>query len=337
MADFTQSIPEPIADLPTLAGLLKFWNEEVCKKARAGKSFIYSVVLATDGAAAGKNVVFFKDTESEPLEPKLLKDFPGTLSDDEVENQIAGIEEKENLVVRSYSIVLLGGEKRWVAFFDAAPAVKSPEPATAGNGPAGNMTFDATRKAVLNRGQPPVAFLRELVAWGKTAPESIFADQPGNEKDVYASVTNELGPFGDIFHRKACMLEVMRVLAGFESSWDWNEGIDTTRASADTPQNSEAGAWQVSADSLPFGQDLKDLVQREVGNLNGVDFQNAMKTKHALAMEYVARLMRHTMKHNGPLYKERGKFPANLQGREHSIYPWLSRDAVAEFQQRLTT
>jgi N-acetylmuramoyl-L-alanine amidase len=135
MADFTLSIPAPIEDLPTLAGLVKFWNEEVCKKERAGKSFIYSVVLATDGVAAGKNVVFFKDTESEPLEPKLLKDFPGTLSDDEVENQIAGIEEKENLVVRSYSIVLLGGEKSWVAFFDAAPAVESSNMKTGGGQP----------------------------------------------------------------------------------------------------------------------------------------------------------------------------------------------------------
>ena len=45
---------------------------------------------------------------------------------------------------------------------------------------------------------------------------------------MYASVITELGPFEDILHRKACMLEVMRVLARFESSWKWNEGIDTT-------------------------------------------------------------------------------------------------------------
>jgi hypothetical protein len=128
------------------------------------------------------------------------------------------------------------------------------------------------------------------------------------------------------------MLEVMRVLAGFESSWKWNEGIDATRVAADTSQNSETGAWQVSADSVAFGQDLKDLVMREVGTLNGIEFQKAMKANHPLAMEYVARLMRHTMRHNGPLFKDRSKFKGELREKEQSIYPWLSREAVAEFQ-----
>lgn len=199
-------------------------------------------------------------------------------------------------------------------------------------GPTPAGEFVKTRVKVLNRGIPSPEFLQELVAWGKTAPDEIFVDKQTKEKDVYASVTKELGPFGDMLHRKACMLEVMRVLAGFESSWDWNEGIDTTRATADTPQNSEAGAWQVSADSLAFGQDLKDLVKREVGSVKGVEFQKAMKANHALAMEYVARLMRHTMKHNGPLYKDRSKFKGKLREKEQSIYPWLSRDAVGEFQ-----
>ena len=149
---------------------------------------------------------------------------------------------------------------------------------------------------------------------------------------MYASVTEELGPFNTIPYRKACMLEVMRVLAGFESSWDWNAGTDTSRISKDTPENTEAGAWQVSADSLAFGQDLKDLVMREVGTLNGIEFQKAMKANHPLAMEYVARLMRHTMRHNGPLFKDRSKFTGKLREKEQSIYPWLSREAAEEFQ-----
>jgi peptidoglycan hydrolase-like protein with peptidoglycan-binding domain len=207
------------------------------------------------------------------------------------------------------------------------------KPAAGAPTPAGK--FVRTLAKVFNRGNPKPEFLQELVAWGRTAPEAIFADQPGNEKDVYASVITELGPFEDITHRKACMLEVMRVLAGFESSWNWNEGIDTTRVTADTPENSEAGAWQVSADSLRLGQDLKDLVKREAGTLNGVEFQRAMKANHPLAMEYIARLMRHTRKQNGPLYKgnERSVFSRpELRKEEQSIYPWLSRDAVAEFQ-----
>ena len=211
-----------------------------------------------------------------------------------------------------------------------------PVSAPAEDKPAPVGRFSKTRASVLNRGTPSPEFLQELVAWGRTAADEIFAERrPGKEPDVYASVKKELGPYGDMLHRKACMLEVMRVLAGFESSWDWNEGVDTTRAAADTPQNSEAGAWQVSSDSLAFGQDLKDLVKREVGSLNGVAFQRAMKADHALAMEYVARLLRYTMRHNGPLYRDRTKFPPALRGEKHSIFPWLSRDAVAEFQAML--
>ena len=77
---------------------------------------------------------------------------------------------------------------------------------------------------VFTRGIPPLGFLQELVAWGKMAPDEIFVDQPGNEKDVYASVITELGPFEDITHRRACMLEVMRVLAGFELLMEMEHG-----------------------------------------------------------------------------------------------------------------
>jgi hypothetical protein len=115
------------------------------------------------------------------------------------------------------------------------------------------------------------------------------------------------------------MLEVMRVLAGFESSWDWNEGRDITNETSVTPETIEAGAWQVSANSMNFGQELKDLVRAKVGTLDGTAFQKAMKQNHPLAMEYIARLLRRTTAHNGPVAR-------------HEIDPWLRRDAVAEFQ-----
>jgi hypothetical protein len=73
------------------------------------------------------------------------------------------------------------------------------------------------------------------------------------------------------------MLEIMRVLAGFESSWDWNAGVDTTNPTSTTPDTIETGAWQVSASSMAFGQELKDLVLNKVGSLDGNDFQRAMK------------------------------------------------------------
>jgi hypothetical protein len=44
-----------------------------------------------------------------------------------------------------------------------------------------------------------------------------------------------------------------------------------------------------------------------------------MKSDHPLAMEYIARLLRRTTQHHGPV-------------RDHHIDAWLRRDAVAEFQ-----
>jgi hypothetical protein len=179
------------------------------------------------------------------------------------------------------------------------------------------MSFQAAREKVLNRGRPPEAFLDELVTWGRTAPDDIFAPNPN--ADIYANVVGELGPWTGAQHRRAAMLEVLRVLAGFESSWNWKAGVDTTNPDSVTPNTIEAGAWQVSANSMNFGQELKDLVLAKVGSLDGDAFQAAMKQDHRLAMEYVARLLRRTVKHHGPV-------------KRREINPWLRRDALAEFQ-----
>lgn len=178
------------------------------------------------------------------------------------------------------------------------------------------MAFRATKQKVLNRGIPPDSFLNELIAWGRAAPDDIFA--PNENADVYSSVVEVLGPWQGLPHRRAAMLEVMRVLAGFESSWNWNAGVDTTNPTSTTPTTIEAGAFQVSANSMSFGPELKDLVLRRVGSLDGNAFQRAMKRDHVLAMEYIARLLRRTVNHNGPV-------------KRHEIDAWLRRDAVDEF------
>jgi hypothetical protein len=182
------------------------------------------------------------------------------------------------------------------------------------------MTYSATKQHVFNRGIAPDSFLDQLVAWGKTAPDEIFA--PNTVSDIYSSVKNTLGPWEGIEHRRAVMLEVMRVLAGFESSWRWNEGRDTSNPDSDTPEEIEAGAWQVSANSMNFGRELKDLVRERTGTLDPVAFQENMKADHLLAMEYIARLLRRTIRHNGPV-------------RDGHIHMWLRRDAVSEFQELL--
>ena len=182
--------------------------------------------------------------------------------------------------------------------------------------------FDKTLNKVSNRGRPNPDFLQELVAWGKTASNEIFIDKQTEEKDVYASVQRELGPYGDLIHRKACMLEVMRVLAGFESSWKWNTGRDTNNPDENSPDTISAGPFQVSANSLGFGEDLKDLVEPfgiRNAKRDGDAFQDLMKTNHTVAFNYISRLLRHTIRHNGPV-------------KRSEINPWLSREAVAEFK-----
>jgi len=177
--------------------------------------------------------------------------------------------------------------------------------------------YNATKQHVKNRGVPPDDFLDELVAWGESAPDEIFA--PNKFSDVYSSVSSTLGPWTGLPHRRAVMLEVMRVLGGFESSWNWNEGRDVTNSTSVTPDTIEAGLWQVSANAMSCGQELKDLILAKVGTLDGDAFQKAMKEDHKLAMEFVARLLRRTTHHNGPVLR-------------HEIDEWLRRDAVAEFQ-----
>jgi len=198
------------------------------------------------------------------------------------------------------------------------------KPAAGPPTPAGK--FVKTRVKVLNRGIPPVDFLQELVAWGKTASADIFVDKETQETDVYASVKKDLGPFNDILYRKAGMLEVMRVLAGFESSWKWNTGRDTTNPDENSPDTISAGPFQVSANSMGFGQDLRDLVAPHgIRNAkrDGDAFQALMKTNHTVAFNYISRLLRHTIRHNGPV-------------KRCEINRWLSRDAAKEFQQLLT-
>ena len=184
------------------------------------------------------------------------------------------------------------------------------------------MDFHATKQPVANRGVPPDSFLDQLVAWGRNAPDEIFIRNANT--DIYSHVFGVLGPWEDLRHRRAVMLEVTRVLAGFESSWDWNEGVDVNNPTSVTPDTIEAGAWQVSANSMHFGDELKNLVLSKVGSLDGNDFQRAMKADHPLAMEYVARLLRRTVNHHGPV-------------KRHEIDPWLRRDAVTEFQTLLDT
>jgi len=178
-------------------------------------------------------------------------------------------------------------------------------------------TFVACRTKVANRGKPPNSFLNELVDWAKDAPDEIFVR---NEiHDVYSNVAGELGPYQNFTHRKAVMLEVLRVLGGFESTWDWNEGVDTTNPNSNTSCTEEAGIFQCSGDSMDIDASLKALLVKETGKNDCETFKTETKANHPFAMEYCARLLRFTVGHHGPV-------------RDRKINEWLKRDAVAEFE-----
>lgn len=181
------------------------------------------------------------------------------------------------------------------------------------------MNFHATKKHVSNRGVPPDTFLTELVLWGKDAPEEIFAVNR-NDNDIYTLIRPELGPWASMIHRRAAMLEAMRVHAGFESSWNWQEGVDLTNKTSQAHiEGQETGAFQVSFDSTYLGNGAMKPFAKAHGIETAEKFIPAMKADRPLALEYYARLVRVSIQWAGPL-------------KRHEINPSLSRESVAEFE-----
>ncbi len=188
------------------------------------------------------------------------------------------------------------------------------------------MRFQATKKPVNGRGVTPTSFLVELVNWIGPAPAEIFAPNDDPE-DVYNRMRPILGPWTSELHRKAAMAELLRCLGGFESSWDFNEGVDKTNATSQRLiVGQETGVFQVSYDSLGLDlvgsdrmDDLHQCVRRYCGGLEVQKFIDTMKSNHEFAFEYAARLLRNSYFWDGPI-------------KRHEIDSSLSREAVAEFQ-----
>lgn len=184
---------------------------------------------------------------------------------------------------------------------------------------------------VSNRGTPPASFIAELIAWAKVAPDEIFVPNDDPE-DVFIRLKPVLspdGPWQSPTHRRCAMMELLRVLAGFESSWNWKEGVDTTnQTSMRNIEGRETGIFQVSFDSLRLdnatetGDDLHQCAMKYCGALDVHRFLDRMKTDHSFALEYAARLLRNSFFWDGPI-------------KRHEIDQWLSREAVSEFQSAL--
>lgn len=201
------------------------------------------------------------------------------------------------------------------------------------------MKFFATKARVFNRGVPSDEFLSELVGFLNKATDEDFA--PNKNFDIYNKVRDELGPYPDISYRKAVLGEVMRVLAMFESSGNWKEGVDSSRRGDTTDENAEAGMWQVSWNNRKLDPSLKAFLSAN-GINDGVTFQQRMKSDHMLAMGFIVLLLRIDVTdferiNNGPVRKGTERVATwpdrpKLWVANESIYPWLSRASATEIQ-----
>ena len=143
-----------------------------------------------------------------------------------------------------------------------------------------SRTFVACKSRVHNRGTPPESFLNEIIDWAINARDEIF--QPNHVHDIYSNIVADLGPWKSLTHRKAAMLEVLRVLGGFESSWKWNEGVDVTNPDSNTPCTEEAGIFQCSGNSMSIDASLKTLLQQATGKTDCETFKTETKSNHKI-------------------------------------------------------
>lgn len=173
--------------------------------------------------------------------------------------------------------------------------------------------MSALKSEITNRGAPPDSFLDELITWGKSEDLTVF-DRNATPVDIYSLIKPKLGPWeatqGEpipfIWHRRAALMEAMRVHAGFESSWNWREGVDTANAtSIRNIEGQETGIFQVSHDSLNLDKsgELKKWLSGHLSTSvdSPKEFIAAMKSYHQFALAYYARLVRQNIRWAGPL------------------------------------
>jgi len=170
---------------------------------------------------------------------------------------------------------------------------------------------------------PPSSFLDQLIDAINPLPDSIFARN--DRHDIYSVMLGALGPYTDLLHRKAVMCEVLRVTAAFESDWNWNAAVDINNPNSVLhKEGEETGAFQVSWDSTRFDQSLLDCLDRLAGGHDVDTFIASMKSNHALAVEYCARLLRFNTTWCGTI------------NTASMVIAHVRRDAVQEFKGFLT-
>jgi len=190
--------------------------------------------------------------------------------------------------------------------------------------------FETAKKFYRWRDAPTKEFLDTIVDWARDAPDEIFAYNSERD-DFYSHVQYKFGPWRtEDFqrHRRGVMLEVIRVLAGFESNYDWKTGRDVG-AGPQSECQKEAGVLQVSGDSMNGFKGVGQWAKQEYGVRSCRHFRKLTWENKQFAIEYCARLLRETYKHHGPL-KRKTNHPTDP--RKTSIHPFFSLNAVDEFR-----
>jgi hypothetical protein len=175
------------------------------------------------------------------------------------------------------------------------------------------MTNFVATKAIQvpNQGPPPDDFIALLLAFGTVAGDYVFEFNENN--DIFSIIGPILGTVdpqtgavswpGGIAQRRAALLVALLYDAGFESSWNLQCGVDMEPgAGTGRPASEwEAGAWQVSQNSMIFDRTLLDLVAAHCGGLTDpATFQAGMKADKLLAVYYAGWLFRYDTEWSGP-------------------------------------
>lgn len=183
------------------------------------------------------------------------------------------------------------------------------------------MSYQFAISVVYNRGAPPVAFIDELVLWAKFAGDDVF--MPNDSNDIYAKYAPVLGPWTSLPQRKAGMMEMLRVLAGYEVAGHGRP--EPTRIILITArQQPRRGSSRCRRTRWPLAT-LKTRLFAFWQHRSG-RFYPGDETDTFFALDYAARLLRLTINANGPVLHD-----DLASGDKKYLHHWLSPSAMNEF------
>ena len=173
------------------------------------------------------------------------------------------------------------------------------------------------------RRAPPQAFLNDLLAYIRQAPEFLYA-RNSEPRDAFSHLASYLGitSSSSLKYRQAALFELMRVSAAMESSFNWQQGRDKS-ASNYTYYTMESGIFQTSPNSHIYAHKgngfqrweyLDKLVAPYISRPVHINDEAANKewntlmkdeTKKNVIFEHKAFMVRHNFRHFGPIIDHR--------------------------------